>query len=374
MEKVYILTQYSLPENKHNMNAYQRIYYGARYGEIHLLIRRRQLVSQELAGRVILHRAPVENRVLFFLYAVLLAFFLRLRGCRIIITEPSGFAGVGFLAKYLAGYFWVMDIWDTPRRRGDLPPRLSDRIVFILINRADLFIYSVMPEAAPYLKKDSKRDIYLKNAIDLRRVEDSPPFRSAEDKLLQLAFIRSKFARESGLETLSKAAEYLKIWGCPVIIHIVGEIPEELLKAINSSAASDLFYIHGFIPFTPLTKNEFLKNIHVGLVPFEDTNNLRYTYPIKVLEYMGHGQPVIASKLPGLSALVIHEENGLLFEPGNAEELARAIQRLQQDHQLWEKLAWNALKSIKRFDADKKNQIIFSEIFRRHNAPKPRYS
>ncbi len=260
-----------------------------------------------------------------------------------------------------------MDVWDTPRRRGGLPPRVSDRILYFLMNRADLFIYSIMPEAAPYLKKDSLRNIYLMNAISRKMVASSPPLRSLKDPILRLAFIRSKFAGESGLETLSRAAEYLKRWGCLVKIHIVGELSKELSRMINNSAASDFFYIHGFISFNPLTKTNFLKNIHVGLVPFEDTDNLRYTYPIKVLEHLSHGQPVIASKLPGLRAMITHEENGLLFEPGNAEELARAIQRLQQDYSLWEQMAWNALKSIKKFDAEEKNHIIFREILQRES-------
>jgi glycosyltransferase involved in cell wall biosynthesis len=47
--------------------------------------------------------------------------------------------------------------------------------------------------------------------------------------------------------------------------------------------------------------------------------------PGAVLEAMAAGLPVIASAVPGNSALIRHGENGLLFAPGNKVELAEAI-------------------------------------------------
>ncbi len=101
MEKIYILTQYSLTENKRNMNAYQRIFYGARYGEIHLLIRRQQSVSQELAARVTLHRAPWKTA----------PFFFSMPSCLPVIYVCK--AAGSFLPNHLALPAWVFwpNIW-----------------------------------------------------------------------------------------------------------------------------------------------------------------------------------------------------------------------------------------------------------------------
>ena len=45
---------------------------------------------------------------------------------------------------------------------------------------------------------------------------------------------------------------------------------------------------------------------------------------MSVLEAMAMGKPVIASRMGGLPELVEHEVTGLLFEPGDAHELAGA--------------------------------------------------
>jgi glycosyltransferase involved in cell wall biosynthesis len=50
--------------------------------------------------------------------------------------------------------------------------------------------------------------------------------------------------------------------------------------------------------------------------------------PGAVLEAMAAGLPVIASAVPGNSALIRHGENGLLFSPGNRVELVEAVVRM----------------------------------------------
>jgi glycosyltransferase involved in cell wall biosynthesis len=53
--------------------------------------------------------------------------------------------------------------------------------------------------------------------------------------------------------------------------------------------------------------------------------------PLVISEAMSHGVPVIASRIGGLPELVDDEVTGLLFEPGNAAELARHMDALWQD-------------------------------------------
>jgi glycosyltransferase involved in cell wall biosynthesis len=46
---------------------------------------------------------------------------------------------------------------------------------------------------------------------------------------------------------------------------------------------------------------------------------------------MAAGRPLVASRIGGIPELVEQDRTGLLVEPGNADELARAIQRLLDD-------------------------------------------
>jgi glycosyltransferase involved in cell wall biosynthesis len=139
----------------------------------------------------------------------------------------------------------------------------------------------------------------------------------------------------------------------------VGQLPDEERARIERSEAADYFKVHGFIEKRVL---EFLRTMHAGLVPYVDYEDLSYIFPIKVLEHLSQGNPVIATRLPGLCAMVTHEENGLVVTPGDPDDLAKAISLLQADADLFNRLARNALKSIKQFDVEQKNRKIFETI------------
>jgi glycosyltransferase involved in cell wall biosynthesis len=164
-----------------------------------------------------------------------------------------------------------------------------------------------------------------------------------------------------GVDVVIRAAEKLKQENCPVCIHLIGEMSEKSLKRVQASPAADIFRVHGF---TKESRAEFFRKIHAGLVPYPAYEDLSHIFPIKVLEHLSQGNPVIASRIPGLTATIRHEYNGLLVEPGNPDDLANAVIRLQKDRPLWEQLARNALESVKKFEAGVKNESIFCEIFR----------
>jgi glycosyltransferase involved in cell wall biosynthesis len=54
-------------------------------------------------------------------------------------------------------------------------------------------------------------------------------------------------------------------------------------------------------------------------------------FGLTVVEAMAAGRPLVASRIGGIPELVEQDRTGLLVEPGNADELARAIQRLLDD-------------------------------------------
>lgn len=65
-------------------------------------------------------------------------------------------------------------------------------------------------------------------------------------------------------------------------------------------------------------------------------------------------RPVVASRLATLSEMVENEETGLLFEAGNAGELADALERLWRSEDLRKSLAAAALtRALERYDAER---------------------
>lgn len=364
--KVFVLTQYSLPEHKRNMNAYQRLYYGSLHADIHLLIRRKHMISEELQERVTLHRAPVDNRVLFLLYAIALGLWLRLKGVNIVLTEPSKYAWLGFLLKYVGRYYWAMDVWDPVWKEQSLAKghvKTADRYSFRAMARADLFILSCLPEAARHIRPTPERSVQLYNAIDLSGViATSPPERSHAVDELHLALARSRLGKKEGFEIVLRAAEEIRSSGARIRIHVVGHLEDYASEWLARSSAADLFEVHGFIEES---RYAFFRAIHVGLVPYLPIDDMCYIFPIKVLEHLSQGNVVIASHLPGLAATIQHEYNGLLFEPGDSHDLADSILRLYNDPSLWRRLSINAIASVRRYDPAAKNASIFAEIRRR---------
>ena len=73
-----------------------------------------------------------------------------------------------------------------------------------------------------------------------------------------------------------------------------------------------------------------LRNLDIIVVPslwYENSPNV-------ILEAFAHRTPVIASDLGGMAELVRHGENGLLFAPGDANDLATQLQRLLENRSL----------------------------------------
>jgi glycosyltransferase involved in cell wall biosynthesis len=64
--------------------------------------------------------------------------------------------------------------------------------------------------------------------------------------------------------------------------------------------------------------------------------------PLVIYSAQASKTPVIATNLGGMSEVIKHEKNGLLFEKGDAVGLAQQIRRLLDDRQLLESLSSNA--------------------------------
>ena len=93
---------------------------------------------------------------------------------------------------------------------------------------------------------------------------------------------------------------------------------------------------------------QLLSEARAVVVPSEWYENTPYA----LLETLASGTPVIAARAGSLPERVQDQVNGLLFEPGNAEELAQKIQKLANfDQNTLKTYQENARKSILDLDA-----------------------
>lgn len=80
----------------------------------------------------------------------------------------------------------------------------------------------------------------------------------------------------------------------------------------------------------------------VAPLAVNDRNMRQGCCPLKVLEGMAAGVPVIASDLPVVRELGEHGQHLLLVKPGSVDQIAMAIAQLYDDPALWRTLSVNA--------------------------------
>ena len=104
----------------------------------------------------------------------------------------------------------------------------------------------------------------------------------------------------------------------------------------------------------PISQPELVQYIHTAdviLAPLtpNDRNLIQGCCPLKILEGMATGTPVIASDLPVVRELGENGVHFLLVKPGSAKAIKDAVLQLQNDQELANQLAENARKRIAEY-------------------------
>jgi len=86
---------------------------------------------------------------------------------------------------------------------------------------------------------------------------------------------------------------------------------------------------------------ERLAEARVALVPLDPgfVEGERYTCPLKMLEALMRGIPLVAADTPAIRAFVEHEKTALLTPRGDIDAMASAVQRFMEDRELARRLA-----------------------------------
>jgi len=87
------------------------------------------------------------------------------------------------------------------------------------------------------------------------------------------------------------------------------------------------------------------------------------SFPMTFVEAMAAGKPVIASALGSLQSLVQDSQAGLLIQPGNASQLAAALERLATDNELAAKLSLHARQYYEAYLTPEQNYVQLMSIY-----------
>lgn len=138
---------------------------------------------------------------------------------------------------------------------------------------------------------------------------------------------------------LPRESAILKIYGK------LDDFPEYTKKLVNLIGSQDSVSFCGAFPNSEIGK--VLSGIDILVIPstwYENT-------PLVLFSAQAAHRPVIVSDLPGLTDVVQHEKNGLVFKHGSSSDLADQLLRLINDINLYSRLARQAVvpKTIKSY-------------------------
>ena len=141
-----------------------------------------------------------------------------------------------------------------------------------------------------------------------------------------------------GLDHLVRAMRDIRSRRDDVHLLVVGDGPER--PALKELAARE--GLQGCVTFTGRVPHNRVKEIYAVadllVYPRISTLTTQLTTPLKPLEALSMEKAVLASNLPAMRELIVDQENGLLFEPGNPADLAEKALRLLGDASLRSRL------------------------------------
>lgn len=201
------------------------------------------------------------------------------------------------------------------------------------------------------------RDIHvIRNPVGAEFTSAPPPIRHGPDgRAIFRGLFVGRLTREKGINELILAAEKLSRAGGPRIEwHFAGSGPlEQDIRSLLASEPSDRrAVLHGVCERSKVAS--LIRDSHFIVLPSHGEN-----CPLAVCEAQMCGRPVIGTRQTGCAEL-IDEGDGLLFDVGDAEGLAQAVQALTEDYGRWN---WEEIsrRAARRFSG--------AVITRRYSAP-----
>ncbi len=117
------------------------------------------------------------------------------------------------------------------------------------------------------------------------------------------------------------AAAACALAGVPFVA--VGRVDDQLAVDLNTTGKGEVL-LTGRLPNPEAL--ELVGRASVGLSPLKDLANYRESLPTKTLEYLAMGVPVVATDLPGTSAVLRGLDAAWLIPPGDVEAMSKAIE------------------------------------------------
>ncbi|RLG03417.1 MAG: hypothetical protein DRN54_02890 [Thaumarchaeota archaeon] len=141
---------------------------------------------------------------------------------------------------------------------------------------------------------------------------------------------------------------------------VIGEVPRPFIETLKSLRLLNRVKLTGFVPHDSLPS--YLARARVCIFPQE--NSLGGRLPMKLLDYMASGRPIVATDVD--ESWPVKEAGSGIITPPDPSTFAEAILKLLEDEQLSLKLVQNGIKYVRNFSWEKiaaKYAKLIEEVF-----------
>ncbi|GAK57003.1 glycosyl transferase group 1 [Candidatus Vecturithrix granuli] len=182
----------------------------------------------------------------------------------------------------------------------------------------------------------------IPNGVDTRRFTNG--HRRSPAPVVRILFV-SRLIRRKGLQFLIEAipqiAQQAKF---PFVIKVVGDGPDkqEFLQLVKENRVEEHIRFYGYVDHADLP--HYYLDADIFVLP-----SLAEGMPNVVLEAMGSGLPVVATRVAGSEELVQDGENGFLVDAKNVEALAQALITLINQPELREQMSKGAKMMARKY-------------------------
>lgn len=159
-----------------------------------------------------------------------------------------------------------------------------------------------------------------------------------------------KFDDRKGVGELVKVAAMLtecRFWLIGGTVEQQAQLRE---RAAREGVSPDRIKLPGYVE--PARVRELYRRARVGVCPLPaglSSVAERFTSPMKVLEMMASGVPVVATDLPSTRAMLTHDVNALLVPANDPSALADGLRRVLTNRTLAQRLAAQALWDVQAY-------------------------
>lgn len=261
---------------------------------------------------------------------------------------------VPFVLEYNGSEIWIARNWGSPLRYE----ALSEKVENANLNVADVVVVVSQPMKDELVARniDANKILVNPNGVDPERyspIVDGSIVRKkfGLDNKLVIGFIGT-FGPWHGAEVLVEA--FRQLLNVPTnkktSLHLLmigdGVTLPQIKASITANEMESFCTFTGVVPQQDgpryLAACDILVSPHV---PNPDGSPF-FGSPTKLFEYMAMGKGIVASDIDQIGEVLSHNETAWMVKPGDADELARGLERLINDPILCERLGRAARSEV----------------------------